>query len=319
MVVGRSVKVNTTINKMKLKYLGVDIGGTNIKSVVLNENDTIIDKEIISTEDFSINPEKWKNNIIDLVERKTQEFANGEAHKLLCEISAPGLACKENKQIMSMPGRLIGLEKFNWSKHLKRNIFVINDAHSACIAEYESFYKKEVDNMLMLTLGTGVGGAAILNGKLFQGTLQRAGHFGHITIDHMGAPTMTKMVGSLEYAIGNFSIKERTYNKFSSTKDLITAYNNQDPLASYWWLSSIQKLSIGLSSLINTFSPELIILGGGIVEAGSALFEPLKKFMSLYEWRPAQVGVKIKKAKYHNFSGAIGAALFTKNKSIRTK
>jgi glucokinase len=192
---------------------------------------------------------------------------------------------------------------------------VINDAHSACLAEYESFYKKDIKHMIMLTLGTGVGGAVIINGHIFQGRIQRAGHLGHITVDHMGATTMTNMVGSLEYAIGNFSVQERTYNKFKTTKDLVTAYQEKDPLATYWWLSSIQKLATGIGSLINALSPELIVIGGGIAEAEDDLFNPLDEFMSLYEWRPNNHQTKIVKAKYGNYAGAIGAAFFAKQKN----
>ena len=295
-----------------MKYLGIDVGGTNIKSVILNEAGGIIDKDSIPTEDSSSNSEKWKQNIIDLIDNKTQKFADGNIEHLKSAISAPGLVDKENKQVLNMPDRLSGLEQFNWSVELNRDIKVINDAHSACIAEYESFHKEKAKNMLMLTLGTGVGGAAILDGKLFQGGIQRAGHFGHITVDHMGATTMTNMVGSLEYAIGNFSVAERTHNKFKTTKDLVAAYNDNDPLASYWWLSSVQKLATGLASLINAFSPELIVLGGGIVGADEALFKPLNEFMSLYEWRPDNHQVKITKAQYESYSGAVGAAFFAK-------
>ena len=298
---------------MEVKYLGIDVGGTNIKTVVLSKTGEILDRDSIPTEDSPTNPEKWKQNIINLIERKTIQFANGNVDQMKCGISAPGLVCNENKQILHMPDRLRGLEKFIWSDHLNRSVYVINDAHSACLAEYESFYKGKIKNMLLLTLGTGVGGAAILEGKLYQGAIQRAGHFGHITVDHMGATTMTNMVGSLEYAIGNFSVKERTYHKFNNTKNLVNAYNNSDPLATYWWLLSVQKLATGLASLINSFSPELIVLGGGIVAAGDALFNPLEKFMSLYEWQPGGYQVKITKAQYREFSGAIGAAFFAKN------
>ncbi len=297
-----------------MKYLGIDVGGTNIKSVVLNETGEILNKDTIPTEDSSAHPEKWKQNIIDIIDKKTQNFANGNIDLMQCGISAPGLVDKENKQILTMPDRLRGLEGFNWSVHLNRNIHVINDAHSACLAEYETFYKNDIQHMILLTLGTGVGGAVIINGQLFQGCIQRAGHLGHITVDHMGATTMTNMVGSLEYAIGNFSVEERTNGKFKTTKDLVAAYKNNDPLATYWWLSSIQKLATGLGSLINTLSPELIIIGGGIAEADGDLFNPLSEFMSLYEWRPDKHQTTLKKAQYGNFAGAVGAAFFAKQK-----
>jgi glucokinase len=300
---------------MNKLYLGIDIGGTNIKSIVLNEKGEILEQGILPTQDSAEDPGKWKQNIIGLIRDKTESFVKGDQERMRCAISAPGLVNKKNNKIEFMPGRLSGLENYNWSEHLKREIYVINDAHSACLAEYESYYKKEIKNMLLLTLGTGVGGAAILEGKLYQGTIQRAGHFGHITVDHNGIKTMTNMPGSLEHAIGNFSVKERTHGHFNSTRELVGAFNAGDPLASYWWLTSVQKLSVGLASLINAFSPELIVLGGGITDADEALFKPLKGFMSLYEWLPGGHTTEIKKARYGSFSGAVGAAYFAKQKT----
>lgn len=302
-----------TKNRMN-KYLGIDLGGTNIKYVVQGADGNILEQNIIATEDTTANPNKWKQNIIDLIYHMTQEHTSGDVNKLICGLSAPGLVGNDNRLIKNMPDRLTGLEKYNWSVELNRDIYVINDAHSACLAEYETFYKDKTQDMLMITLGTGVGGAAVTQGKIYQGGIQRAGHFGHITVDHMGATTATNMVGSLEYAIGNFSVKERTNNKYATTKDLVAAYLNNESLASYWWLSSLQKLAVGLSSLINAFSPEIIVIGGGIAEANEALFEPLEKFMSLYEWRPDGHQVLISKAQHANYAGAIGAALFAKSR-----
>jgi glucokinase len=298
-----------------MKYLGIDLGGTNIKTVIIDDSGTVLEKEKISTEDSISDPEKWKQNILNLIDKNTKKHANNDSSQLICGISAPGLVGPNNKQIDFMPGRLHGLEGYNWSSEIDRNVTVVNDAHSACIAEYETFHKDNVKNMLMITLGTGVGGAIILNGELFQGAFQRAGHFGHITVDHMGATTMTNIVGSLEYAIGNFSVKERTHNRYKTTKDLVEAYNHGDPLASFWWLSSVQKLATGIASLINAYSPELIVIGGGITSADDALFKPLNDFLSVYEWRPDGHTVKIEKAKFGDYSGAIGAAFFAKQKN----
>ena len=298
-----------------MKYLGIDLGGTNIKTVIIDANGKVIAKDKISTEDSASNPDKWKQNIINLIDENTKKYTDNNPSQLICGISAPGLVGFKNKQIDFMPGRLHGLEGYNWSSEINRDIIVVNDAHSACIAEYEVYHKDNVKNMLMLTLGTGVGGAMVINGELFQGAFQRAGHFGHISVDHMGASSMTNMVGSLEYAIGNFSVEERTHNKYKSTRELVDAYKKGDPLASFWWLLSVQKLATGIASLINAYSPELIVIGGGITSADDALFKPLNDFLSVYEWRPDGHTVKIEKAKFGDYSGAMGAAFFAKQKN----
>jgi len=302
---------------MKKHYLGIDIGGTKIKVVILDETGTILEQSEVLTEDTASEKELWKKKIIAIIKAKSRQYAKSNPSVLVCGISAPGLVDSENKMTLHMPERLQGIENFNWSQALRRDITVVNDGHSACLAEYESFYHAAgIQNLLMLTLGTGVGGGIIINGKLYQGNLQRAGHVGHMTVDLHGAPTMTQMPGSLEHAVGNFSVSERTDGAYHNVRDLVDAYENGNPKAKAWWLESVQKLAVGLASLTNILSPELIVLGGGIsAGAGNALLEPLKKFMSDYEWRPGGYQTKITSAKLGGYAGAIGAAYFAKNNS----
>lgn len=302
---------------MEKHYLGIDIGGTKIKVVVLDEHGTILEKNEALTEDGASEQELWKRKIIAIIQQKTKQYGETNQNGLSIGISAPGLVDSKDKMTLHMPERLKGIEDFNWSSELGRDISVINDGQSACLAEYESFYQtKGVLHFLMLTLGTGVGGGIIINGQLYQGNLQRAGHVGHMSVDYNGAPTMTNMPGSLEHAVGNFSISERTNGQFNSVRELVNAYGKGDPKAEVWWLESVQKLAIGLASLTNILAPELIVLGGGIsAGAGKDLFEPLEKFMSDYEWRPGTYQTKIKGARLGAYAGAIGAAYFAKNNS----
>ncbi|WP_350287415.1 ROK family protein [uncultured Croceitalea sp.] len=296
-------------------YLGIDIGGTRIKTVVLDKTGKILKRQEVPTEDGSGEKELWKKKIIEIITKNSEHYAARNPELLRCGISAPGLVDEDNKMTLHMPERLQGIENFDWSAKLGRPIRVINDGHSACLAEYESFYRsKGIKHLLMLTLGTGVGGGIIINEQLYQGSIQRAGHVGHMSLDSKGSMTMTNMPGSLEYAVGNFSISERSKGKFNSVRELVDAYESGNPEAREWWLASVEKLAIGLASLTNILSPEYIVLGGGITAgAGEALFEPLKTYMTKYEWRPGGHQTTIRQAKLGGFAGAIGAAFFTKN------
>ena len=316
MAVGRLVKDNThKISRMKTHYLGIDIGGTKIKTIVLDAHRKVLEQNEFLTEDHKGKAALWKKKIIEIITAKTTQYGHGDKNLLRCGISAPGLVDKENQMTLHMPERLQGIENFNWSAALNSTIKVLNDGHAACLAEYESFYRLEgIQHLLMLTLGTGVGGGIIIDGKLYQGHLQRAGHVGHMTLDINGAPTMTNMPGSLEHAMGNFSVAERTNGQFKSVRALVEAYENGHSEAKIWWLESVRKLAAALASLTNIVSPELIVLGGGIAAgAGDALLRPLKEFMVDYEWRPGDYQVKIEKAKLGGYAGAIGAAYFAKN------
>lgn len=174
--------------------------------------------------------------------------------------------------------------------------------------------------MVLLTLGTGVGGGIIINGKLYQGHAQRAGHIGHLGVDINGPLTMTNMPGSLEYAIGNFSVAERTNGQYQNTKALVEAYEAGNPQAKKWWLLSIKKLAVALSSLNNVLAPEAIVLGGGIMAgAGNALLKPLKEYMITYEWNPLNQSVPLLTAQFGAYAGAIGAARYCKSKQENSR
>lgn len=300
-----------------MAYLGIDVGGTRIKTVILNDSGRILEKSEVATEDSSTDRELWRKKIITIIKEKSQYYAKGNPDTLKCGISAPGLVDFESRMILHMPERLRGIENFDWSSALGKDIKVINDGHSACLAEYESFYRSEgIRHMLMLTLGTGVGGGIIINGQLYQGNLQRAGHVGHMTVDLNGLPTMTNMPGSLEHAIGNFSVSQRTEGAYNSSRELVDDVQKGNQKAVDWWLESVKKLAVALASLTNILSPEIIVLGGGITAgAGDTLIKPLKEFMSQYEWCPGGHRIKVEQAKLGGYAGAIGAAHFAKKET----
>lgn len=225
-------------------------------------------------------------------------------------LSAPGLPNDTNQYIAFMPGRLSGLEGFHWGHFLNATVHTVNDAHAALLAEVRFGVAKNQKNVIMLTLGTGVGGGILIDGKLYQGNFQKAGHVGHISIDADGDPDITGVPGSLEDAIGNATVERRSLGRFTSTYQLLEAYKRGDYLAQWVWLSSVRKLAVGISSLVNCFSPDLVILGGGITQAEDDLLLPLAEFMGLYEWRPGGRATPVKLAQFGDMAGAIGAASF---------
>ena len=287
--------------------IGIDLGGTRIKAVATDECGNILHHYYQPTNDGY--DAIWKNAIsiaVNDIQGKLDNRAN------LFGISAPGLPDANNSAIAFMPGRLHGLENFDWTAYLKTKTFVLNDAVSALMAEARFGAAKNKANVVMLTLGTGVGGAILIHGQPYQGSFHKAGHIGHMVIDSEGEPDIIGMPGSLEDAIGNCSIEKRTEGKFTSTEQLLIAFRNGDEFAAKIWLTSVRKLAIALASLTNILSPEMIILGGGITEAGNDLFDPLEKYMGDYEWRTEGNKTEIVKAQYGDLSGAVGAACFAR-------
>src|SRR5947208_3385148 len=108
---------------------------------------------------------------------------------------------------------------------------------------------------MLLTLGTGVGGAAVVDGHLLKGHIGRAGHLGHICLDPQGKPDVVGTPGSLEDAIGNCTVAARTGGRFSSTLELAKAHEAGDAEAGKVWLLSIHHLACGIASLINVLDP----------------------------------------------------------------
>lgn len=290
--------------------IGIDLGATNIKGVLISSDGEIIQQVNypIPEDVGQVQGDHWKNEV-----RNAIGVLRGKANRAVSVIglAAPGIANSDNTAISHMPGRLLGLENFIWQNFLEEDhVPVLNDAHAALMGEIGFGVGQGYQNVVMLTLGTGVGGAIFINGELYQGNNQMAGHLGHISVDSHGAAAITKVPGSLEDAVGSASVSRRTYGHFNSVQDLAKAYSLGDTLGTYFWLNSVRDLAVGISALTNAISPELVILGGGIANADDALFKPLTEFLNIYEWAPGGNKIKIRKAKFQEYAGAIGAASF---------
>lgn len=300
--------------KVKLRgmsklHLGIDIGGTFIKGVLI-DNRKVLYKTTRETNDTD---ENWQNAVTSIFEELTRQAGSGVAG---VGLSAPGLTDGYNRKVVCMPGRLAGLEQLDWSDFLGQQVDVLNDAHAALISESKWGIARNVSNVAMLTLGTGVGGGLLIKGELVQGYLQRSGHFGHISIDStVDSQDNTGISGSLEDAVGEATLNHRSLGKFNKTQELVNAYRSGDHWASYLWLSSLRKLALGIVSICNAISPEIVVLAGGITAADEDLTGPLSTFMDLYEWRPAGQATPVKLAKFQEFAGAIGAALFAQSQN----
>ena len=289
-------------------YCGIDLGGSQIKVALIDQDKKLMKRLMFPTNDEPNSATPWKEKVTEIVTSLQTEYSSKNLFFGLC---APGLANSENTCISHMPGRMSGLMQYDWSSAVQQSVHVLNDGHAACLAEYELFYKDTTQHLIMFTLGTGVGGGCILNGQLYQGALNRAGHFGHICLDSAGITSSTNMVGSLEQAIGNMTVANRSKQKYQSTQALLEDVKKEESFACAIWLDSIKKLACGVASMINVLSPEVVVIGGGISKAGSHLFNPLSQYLNLYEWRPDDTKVNIMPAKLGSYSGAIGAAIFT--------
>lgn len=285
--------------------LGLDLGGSSVKWLAVGRVGQILARGNVP---FNADrPMQWAEEIRVLV-RSIQ--ASQSTHLAGIGLSAPGLAARDGRSIAFMPGRLAGLENLVWESYLQTNfpVPVLNDAHAALLGEAWIGAAAGLSNVIMLTLGTGVGGAAMVDGKLLRGALGRAGHLGHISLDPAGAPDVTNCPGSLELAIGNCTIQQRTNERFATTHELIAAHEAGDAGATAVWLKSVRDLAAAIASFTNILDPEMVIVGGGIARAGKTLFEPLEAYLRAMEWQPGGHQVPIAAAKLGEHAGALGAA-----------
>ncbi|HEU5146744.1 MAG TPA: ROK family protein [Chryseosolibacter sp.] len=290
--------------------IGIDLGCTNIKAVLVDGDGNVLQQARHETREHD--DQHWKSSVKRMI-ADLKGKSNGVATVGLC---APGLANAENSFISCMPGRLPGLERFNWSDFTGERVHVLNDAHAALTAEATFGAAKGLKHAVLITLGSGVGGGILIDGHLYQGMSQMAGHFGHMSIDastHLR--DVTNMPGSIEDAIGNITIVQRSYGRYQTTFELIEAYRRGDTFATWLWLDAVRKLSISIASCVNLVSPEAVIIGGGIGQAGEALMKPLREFLEMYEWKPTGSGTVLKAAHFSDMAGAIGAAGFALTKS----
>ena len=291
---------------IEMRYaLGIDLGGTSIKAMAISAEGKVLSKV---NRPFDLERKlDWAEKIRGLIpELQSKQDAPASA----IGVSAPGLAARNGRSIAFLPQRLQGLEGLIWSDYLQSPfpVPVLNDAHAALLGEVWVGAARGLQDVIMLTLGTGVGGAAMVDGRLLRGHIGRAGHLGHISLDPNGPPDCTGTPGALELAIGNATIEQRTHGRFKTTHDLINAHSAGDAAATEIWLTSVKALAAAICSFVNILDCEAAIIGGGIARAGDALFKPLREFLDRMEWQPGGHTVKLLPAQLGEFAGAAGAA-----------
>ena len=286
--------------------IGIDLGGTNVKLVAVSEAGDVSDTASFETRD------EPGGNWADRVRQQVLSLEQRRGERALwVGVATPGLPAPDKHSVAALQGRLSGLVGLSWPRLLQTTavVRVINDAQAALLGEAWKGAAVGCRNAVLLTLGTGVGGGILLDGRLLSGHIGRAGHVGHICLDPEGPPPATTPVpGALETVISNSTLAARTHGRFSDTRELVAAHLAGDREATEVWLASVYRLACGLSSIINVVDPEVVILGGGIAQAGPALFEPLARFLDAVEWRPLGPGVRIVPAALGENAGALGAA-----------
>ena len=287
--------------------IGIDVGGTAIKAVVVDAEGTILKRKSLPTNDGADSVAEWTQNARQIIQDFEKEIGSTASS---IGISAPGLAAADDRSIAYLPGKMEDIQGFNWTEALNREslVPVLNDAHAALLGEAWIGAVQGKQNVVLLTLGTGVGGAITSGGRLLKGVIGRAGHLGHMSLDIDGPTSNCGTPGAIEIMIGNYTVQERSKGRFSSTRDLVDAHEANDPVATEIWLRSIRALGCAIASYINIIDPEIVVITGGISIVGKTLMDPLNAVLDEVEWRPGGHQVPVVFGKLDKWAGAVGAA-----------
>jgi glucokinase len=284
--------------------LGIDLGGTAVKAVAADPAGQILWEHNAPTANDSSG--SWKQGVAGLLCRAREVLGPPAGVGL----AAPGVPSPGGDSVAFMPGRLQGLEDLNWSSFLGLTypVPVLNDAQAALVGEAWLGSARESRNALLLTLGTGVGGAALVDGRILRGHLGRAGHLGHFSLNPEGPLDIVNTPGSLEDAIGECTLAARSGGLWIRTIDLLAAAEGGDSQAQSIWDQSVRALAAACASLVNLFDPEMLVFGGGVSAAGARLLVPLEREFRRFEWRLGNSRVRLCLAQLGNRAGALGAA-----------
>ncbi|HET8657669.1 MAG TPA: ROK family protein [Micromonosporaceae bacterium] len=197
-----------------------------------------------------------------------------------------------------------------------------NDGTAAAAGEHRFGAGTAARNLVYLTLSTGVGGGAVVDGRVYRGAAGNGGEPGHISIDRNGRPCRgCGRRGCLEAYVSGTSIAERAREALAggavsilSALDEVTAADVDraaaagDPVAAAVWEQTTEALAIGLTSIVNLLEPELVVLGGGVTRAGERLLGPVREAVRRQAMGPAARAVRIVAATLGDRVGVAGAA-----------
>jgi glucokinase len=281
--------------------IGFDVGGSRIKAVVAEDDGTVLDQVLRPTQ-----PDTWLRQVGSLF----QELLPAYGPRIEIGVCAPGIADQSGEAIWDCGGKIPGLEGLTWRRYFSwsRHVPVMNDAHAALLGESWLGAAAGRKHVALFTLGTGVGGAAMVDGQLLHGRFGRAGHFGHISIYPIDERSILNAPGSLENAFANLTLKKRSTGKFSDTLHLLQSVDDGNELAIQVWQRAVSDLARGIVSVINVLDPELVLIGGGIASAGERIIRELRPYLDRWEWRPGGLGVELKLTNLGEWAGAFGAA-----------
>lgn len=286
--------------------IGVDVGGTKILAGLVARDGTVVGHREYPT------PIENEDALLDGLEAAVREFLDESVAAVGFGIPSQidqrhGIALGSvNIPLRGVPFRQTMADR------LGLPIGIDNDANAAAIAEWKAGAGRGTTDMIMLTLGTGVGGGLILGGKPYRGWFGAGAEIGHMVIVHDGLPCRCGGRGHLESYASGKAADELAAEAFGPAADahrLARLAREGDPLAIRILTGIGEHLGSGIASLVNIFNPELIVVGGGFAAAGDFLFEPAQAVADREVLVSVRDSYRIVRAELGTSAGMIGAGM----------
>ncbi|MDR3263019.1 MAG: ROK family protein [Clostridiales bacterium] len=310
--------------------IGIDIGGMSVKGGVVDQSGTIIYKASVETKANSDDYRVIISDIAFLINKLLQ-------HTNLKITDVKGLGMGIPGTIDSVKGVIVYSNNINFinvpivaeiNKHFNGlPVFINNDANAAALGEHRFGSAKDVQNIVFVTLGTGVGTGIIIEGKLFEGKASAGAEGGHTVICVDGEPCSCGRRGCFEAYASAVALVRQTKaaiaeNPFTLMKTIAEEKGKISGRTAFIAAAHGDKAGIqvvdnyvkyvgeGIVNLANIFRPDVVLIGGGVSNEGDALINPLQKYMDghCYGMQNGNPRVLVKKASLTNDAGILGAA-----------
>ncbi len=310
-------------------YIGVDLGGTNIAVGIVDSNGKILKKsQILTNRDRGF--EAVTDDIIFMIKKMIDDEVKEPNLIKGVGVGIPGVIDPKTNRVISCVNLFWNNEPLGEKLQGELNIptFIANDATLAGLAEYKLGTLKNIDNAVLLTIGTGIGASVILNGKIVSGTHGIGSEVGHMVVGDGDDHCNCGRIGCLEtYASANAIIRYVKKNLVdypeSLIHDRIDGDINKIDGALIFELAKMgdkicycavkrcaMYLSIGIMNIISVIDPELIALGGGVSNAGNFLLELVREELQTEKYFKDSPIADICIASLKNDAGILGSALF---------
>lgn len=317
---------------MKNFYFSIDVGGTLIKAGIVDEDGKILFSEVQETQKFT-KSNTLSKQIFSMIETLAQKSNFKIESSKGIGIGLPGLIDSENG-ILKFSGNL-NLKDYKLIKELKKltnvPIKIANDADVATLAEQHYGAGLGFKNFIMVTVGTGVGGGIVIDGKALSSSRNYSGEIGHIKITENKIPCTCGEFGCFEALASTKALTEQTklamkkdknslmwskYNLENVNGKTVFDFKDVDETAKQVFDNFISYLGNGIVSLVNIFVPELIVISGGISQQKNNLTKPLETYVNSHIYtRHINYKIKIKTAQQIENAGMLGArCLFKEEK-----